>query len=47
MQNLMNTILNRRSIRKYTGEEIPEQIMRIVLFDGESHVDILYNSSDN
>jgi nitroreductase len=34
MSDLMNTILNRRSVRKYTGEEIPEKKLRAVLQAG-------------
>lgn len=34
MSDLMNTILNRRSVRKYTGEEIPEDKLHAVLQAG-------------
>ncbi|MGN0034829.1 MAG: nitroreductase family protein [Coriobacteriales bacterium] len=34
MSDLMNTILNRRSVRKYTGEEVPEEKLKAVLQAG-------------
>lgn len=34
MPDLMNAILNRRSVRKYTGEEIPEEKLKAVLQAG-------------
>lgn len=34
MSELLNTILNRRSVRKYTGEEIPEEKLQAVLEAG-------------
>ena len=34
MSTLLDMLLNRRSVRSYTGEEIPEEKMKLVLQAG-------------